>query len=259
MNSTMIDEQQYLQQGYLTGLPVYSQEQVGELMNLYQRLRHLLPDGEPTEAMDWWHQLDKQLWEVASNPVVLDYVEGILGPDFYLWGSQFFSKDPHNPKTVPWHQDGFYWPLAPHKTVTVWLAFADSDQENAAMRVIPGTHDRQFKHNTSHDNSAVLDMSADLGSISDDDAVYLELKAGQCSLHDDNVLHGSGPNTSDRLRCGLTLRYSAGEVKCDTSVWPFFKAYWVRGQDKWNHNPVGEPPTQNMKEFETVTPRTGQR
>lgn len=259
MSSITIDAQQYHQQGYLTGLPVYSQAQVGELMSLYQRLRSLLPEGESTEAMDWWHQLDKGLWEVASNPVILDYVEGILGPDFYLWGSQFFSKDPHNPKTVPWHQDGFYWPLAPHKTVTAWVAFADSDKENAAMRVMPGTQTQQFKHNTSQSNSDVLDMAASLGNFTEEDAVYLELKAGQISLHDDNLLHGSGPNTSDRLRCGLTLRYSAGEVKCDTSAWPFFKAYWVRGQDKWKHNPVGTPPTENMTAFAQVTLRTGQR
>ncbi len=259
MTTQLIDVDQYHKQGYLMGLPVFSPQEVDDLMATYNRLRSLLPEGKPTELMDWWHQLDRGLWEIASNPTLLDYIEPILGPDFYLWGSQFFSKDPHNPKTVPWHQDGFYWPLSPHNTVTAWVALADSNRENAAMRVIPGSHTQQFKHNSSASDSDVLDMRANLGDYTEDDAVYLELKAGQVSLHDDNLLHGSGPNTSDRLRCGLTLRFSAGEVKCDTSVWPFFKAYWVRGEDKWNHNPVGEPPTQNMTEFKSVTPRTGQR
>ena len=63
-----------------------------------------------------------------------------LGPDFFLWGTQFFSKEPGDGKTTPWHQDAFYWPLSPHKAVTVWLAFSDSDEGNGAMMVVPGSH-----------------------------------------------------------------------------------------------------------------------
>ena len=42
--------------------------------------------------------------------------------------------------------------------------------------------------------------------------VYVELKAGEASLHSDLLLHGSEANTRDRRRCGLTLRYTAGDV-----------------------------------------------
>ena len=40
-----------------------------------------------------------------------------------------------------------------------------------------------------------------------------ELKAGEASLHSDSLLHGSEANTSSRRRCGLTLRYTAGDVR----------------------------------------------
>jgi ectoine hydroxylase-related dioxygenase (phytanoyl-CoA dioxygenase family) len=43
---------------------------------------------------------------------------------------------------VPWHQDASFWKLSPARTVTVWLAIDDADEENAAMRFIPGTHDK---------------------------------------------------------------------------------------------------------------------
>ena len=39
------------------------------------------------------------------------------------------------------------------------------------------------------------------------------LEAGEFSLHSDLLLHGSGVNTSDRRRGGLTLRYAAAEVR----------------------------------------------
>ncbi len=38
--------------------------------------------------------------------------------------------------------------------------------------------------------------------------VRVELKAGQASVHSDLLLHGSDANTSDRRRCGLTLRFT---------------------------------------------------
>ena len=204
--------------------------------------------------MDWWHGQDRELWDICVNPKILDLVESILGPDFYLWGSQLFSKDPGDAKTTPWHQNAFFWPLSPHKSVTVWLAFEDSDAENGAMMVVPGTHRAgRIEHIETGNTKDVLNMRLEDGAFDLDAAIHLELKAGQVSLHDDNIVHGSGPNRSNRLRCGLTLRYSAGEVKADTSVWPFFKAYWVRGNDRWQPNPVGTPPLTLMTEYVQVT------
>ncbi|MEO6434549.1 MAG: hypothetical protein ABIP55_02155 [Tepidisphaeraceae bacterium] len=43
--------------------------------------------------------------------------------------------------------------------------------------------------------------------------IHDELKAGEMSMHNDLLLHGSEPNTSNRRRCGLTLRYCATEVR----------------------------------------------
>ena len=39
------------------------------------------------------------------------------------------------------------------------------------------------------------------------------LKAGEASVHSDLLLHGSEANTSDRRRCGLTLRFTPGDVR----------------------------------------------
>jgi non-heme Fe2+,alpha-ketoglutarate-dependent halogenase len=254
MAEAVVDLERYRRQGFLTGLPVYSAREAQDLLKVFRRLRALLPPHLSTQQMDWWHGEDRELWEICTHPRILDYVEAILGPDFYLWGTQFFSKDPGDGKTTPWHQDAFYWPLTPHKAVTVWLAFTDSDEENGAMRVIPGTHRvGRIQHIRSDRTTDVLDMELAPGAFRESDAVALTLKAGQASLHDDNIVHGSAANRSQRLRCGLTMRYSAGEVKCDLRVWPFFKAYWVRGADRWRHNPAGAPPTHLMTSYVKVT------
>ena len=245
----------YRKQGYVAPVDICSPGETAKLMDLYWRLRKLLPPGISTQKMDWWHGQDSELYAVCTHPNVLAAAEKILGPDFYLWGSQFFSKDPGDGKTTPWHQDAFYWPLTPHNTVTVWLAFVDSDAANGAMQLVPGTHrSGKLKHRTTNSAGNVLDMELESGTFKLADAIHLNLKAGQASLHDDNVVHGSGPNISNRLRCGLTMRFSAGEVKCDTSLWPNFKAFWVRGVDRWKHNPMGLPPKERLTRFVTATP-----
>ena len=168
----------------------------------------------------------------------------------YLWGTQFFAKDPGDGKLTPWHQDAFYWPLHPHRSVTAWLAFAGSDRANGAMQVIPGSHTvGHLQHGAFNHRKAVLPLQLEAGQVDPREAVFLELAAGEMSLHDDRIVHGSQPNRSNRLRCGLTIRYSAGEVKCDTREWPMFQAFWVRGTDRWRHNPVGTPPKSLMTAF----------
>ncbi len=250
MAEVAFDLDLYHRQGFCAGLPIFAESEVPALLALYWRLRDLLPPGMSTQQMDWWHGEDRALWEICTHPRILAYVTAILGPDFYLWGSQFFSKDPGEGKTTPWHQDAFYWPLAPHKAVTVWLAFTDSDVENGAMCVVPGTHRAgRLQHIKSDSNADVLGMELAPAAFRAADAVPLILKAGQISLHDDNIVHGSQANHSSRLRCGLTMRYSAGEVTCDLVVWPFFKAYWLHGRDRWQHNPMGTPPSHLMTHY----------
>ena len=245
-----IDLELYHHQGFLAGFQIFEEDECPRLLELYWRLRKLLPSGMSTQEMDWWHATDRELWELCKHPKILDYVESILGPDFFLWGTQFFSKEPGDGKTTPWHQDAFYWPLSPHKAATVWLAFSDSDEGNGAMMVVPGSHRAgKLKYRKTTQDSDVLDMVLEHGEFRESNAVPLILKAGQISLHDDNIIHGSAPNHSERLRCGLTMRYSAGEVRGDLSVWPFFKAFWVRGVDRWGHNPVGVPPKGEMTHY----------
>ena len=100
-----------------------------------------------------------------------------------------------------------------------------------------------------HDEHDALNMRLERGNFSRSDAVHLILRAGQISIHDDNIVHGSAPNRSDRLRCGLTLRYSASEVRVDQASWPTFRACMVRGTDSYGHNLLGQPPTDILREF----------
>ena len=150
------------------------------------------------------------------------------------WGLVVEKKYSGDGKVVHWHQDASYWPLTPSKTVTVWLAIDDADRGNACMKYIPGTHvlGHLTYRLTEGDAGNVLNQAVpDIEKYGD--PVYVELKAGEASVHADLLLHGSGANTSDRRRCGLTLRYCAADVRAYDG-WNA-KGVIVSGQDPSGH------------------------
>ena len=239
---TMGQTEQFVERGYLSGLEVFSSSEMDGLRAGYGALCALLEAGEDPGAIREWHMASRWLYDVCTAPILLDLVEGVLGPDFYMWGSQFFAKSPRSSSTVAWHQDGYYWPLAPlHESVTAWLAFEDVDEGNGAMQVIPGSHRSGLLQHRKHVSESVLSLELEDGTFSAGDAVSLNLAAGQASLHHDGIVHGSAANTSERPRVGLTIRFSRADVRCDLGQAPQFRAYPVRGQDHGN-NPVGEIP-----------------
>lgn len=238
----------YEENGYLIGLPpVFNSGEVKTLDDGLTKLLKLLHPGEDSKEIREWHETSRFLYDICMNENILDYVESLLGPDFFMWGSNFFIKEPHTGSTVGWHQDAYYWPLHPQDSVTAWIAFLDSDEENGAMKVIPGSHKAGIlKHQRASGTDSVLTLECEGGQFREDAAVSLVLKAGQVSFHNDKMVHGSPANRSDRRRIGLTVRYSRTEVKCDLSVNPYFKAYLCRGKDIYHNNPVGAVPDQEF-------------
>lgn len=241
---TLAEKQQFDELGYVKNLPLFGGEAVGEIERRFWALRERMPEGVDISRVNCWHKANRDVFDLCRTTALLDYVEDILGPDFFLWGAQFFGKFPGDGTVVPWHQDAQYWPLTPQKAVTVWIAIFPTDLGNAAMQVVRGSHRQgDFAHRKVEGKRYVLNQEIDPSTIDPDEVVTFDLEAGEMSLHDDGLIHGSGPNDSDRVRAGLALRFSASEVRCDLSVWPTFEAYPVRGTDRFGHNPVGKLPT----------------
>ena len=163
-----------------------------------------IPNGAHHEAA-----AAAQWFEYATDPGVLDLVEQVLGPDVILWGSQVFCKPARTGRAIPWHQDGQYWPIRPIETCSVWIALDDATPENGCMRYVPGSHaaGSLFAHRRREGEDLVLfeevDPAAhDLAGARDD-----SLEAGQFSLHDVFLIHGSEANRSDRRRAGFVVRF----------------------------------------------------
>jgi hypothetical protein len=152
---------------------------------------------------------DRGFLDYATNREILDMVGQLIGPDIALWNMSFFAKPAGNGKRTPWHQDGEYWPIRPLATCTAWLAVDDSTVENGCLRVIRGSHKARAlrAHNKVNASDVTLNQELDAGEYDEREAVDITLAAGQISLHDVYLLHGSEANTSPRSRRGMTMRF----------------------------------------------------
>ncbi|MEJ5251099.1 MAG: phytanoyl-CoA dioxygenase family protein [Chthonomonadetes bacterium] len=225
----------YEEQGYLVYGKILTDEELHELRTYVDDLIASLPPGRRPEGLDHPHFDDPYLMKWCQHPRILDVVEQIIGPNIVLFSSHFIAKPGGDGLPVPWHQDATYWPLSPMKVVTVWLAVDDSDAENGCMQVIPGTHRMgAVQHHRVDDPSRyVLDLETE---VDESKAVDIVLKAGEMSLHDAWLLHGSKANHSPRRRCGYTMRYMPTEVVLDRTKWPDWKLWLVRGEDREGNN-----------------------
>ncbi|OED39959.1 phytanoyl-CoA dioxygenase [Chromatiales bacterium (ex Bugula neritina AB1)] len=150
-----------------------------------------------------------ELLELAKEPEILDLVEDVIGQDIILWGCQLFCKPAGDGMEVPWHQDGQYWPIRPLATCTVWIAIDDSLVSNGCLRVVPGSHSDQQLHSHYTDDRERLTLTQAIEPQHLDEEAFadVELRAGQMSLHDVYLVHGSNVNTSVNRRAGLAIRY----------------------------------------------------
>lgn len=205
---------QYNHDGYVKNLTVFPPSEADDLRVYFDRLlERAIASGGDSYSISSAHLTYGRVHDLLREPRIVALVRDILGEDVIGWGSHFFCKMPHDGKSVAWHQDASYWPLTPSKAVTVWLAIDDADIENACMKFVSGS--QSVGHLTyrpsADDEGNVLNQTIE-DAEQYGEVVYDELAAGQVSLHSDLLLHGSEANSSDRRRCGLTLRYCTPDV-----------------------------------------------
>ena len=240
MNSAEI--QHYNAHGFVQPFQVFSLYEIGQIRSYFDGLMADMGDAG-AYGINCYQARMAGIWDIATDPRILDLVQDIIGPDIICWASAILSKKPEGSRKVPWHQDASFWKLSPARTVTVWLAIDDADAQNAAMRFIPNTHrDGALETSTMGADSVFHKGIADAEKHG---APFVNsLKSGQVSLHADMLVHGSEINTSTRRRCGLTLRYCSPESQITDPEWARgVEAIIARGSDPsghWTHHPRPE-------------------
>jgi len=140
----------------------------------------------------------------------LQVAEQLQGAGMALDYDQLLAKQPHKEDAVfAWHQDMAYWPDTPDtRAATVWLAIDDSTVENGCMQFVPATNEDPALRphhpvfggrGTSHALGTALQPG--------DDAVAVPIRRGDCTVHNERVMHGSGGNLSSGYRRAYVVAY----------------------------------------------------
>jgi non-haem Fe2+, alpha-ketoglutarate-dependent halogenase len=180
------------------------------------RVRQLREALEAVEArfgpgpvpMRWTNLCFSWAYDITIESAVLDSVEALLGPEIIVMGSIVLSKHPGQDAYVGWHQDSMTGTEEPAPAVSAWIAVTDSTPANGCMRVIPGTHRRILAHHDVRDPDNLIRGRRLAEPVDEARAVDVMLRAGEMSLHDDGIVHGSRANRGDDKRIGFVVRYA---------------------------------------------------
>ena len=225
----------YAAQGYCVQRGVFSAAEIADLRQSLERMIEELPGGRRLESLVEPHirSADWRTWlEVARDARLLEAAARVLDSrELLLLSTHLLVKPAHDGLAVCWHQDNTYWPGVTGVDVcTAWLAIDDSDLANGCMKVIPRTHsgypELEMVPTAAGD---LLGVRVEVTGEMESSAAALELRAGDLSIHDSFLIHGSERNESSRRRAALTLRYADAatvEVDLDRHRKP---VYYVRG------------------------------
>lgn len=210
----------YRQNGYVSGVPVFTSERVADLRRQIETLEAERADGAGGHDLAQFfrvngHVVIPLLADVARTPAILDTVEQVLGPNLLVWSVELFIKEPHTTKTVSWHQDITYWGMGEtDDEVTAWIALSDVTVQAGCMRFIPGSHKNSIvAHEDTFDEDNLLSRGQQIAGIDETKAQHGPLRPGEMSMHHGRCFHASGANGSDDRRIGMAIRYVTPEVR----------------------------------------------
>ena len=171
--------------------------------------------------------------DIMRHPALVDMVEDLIGPNILCWNAILWIKEPGAESFVGWHQDAAYWGLDNRELVTAWVALSNANEEAGCMSVLPGSHRVELAHDETYDEDNLLTRGQHIQGIDTAETVPMPLQPGQVSFHNVGTAHGSGPNSTDDRRIGLSLHYMPTHTRQTLADWD--SAALVRGIDEHNH------------------------
>jgi hypothetical protein len=175
-------------------------------------------DKRPLKERSRYEQSFRQcinLWEDAPDvrpftfhPRIGEVAAALLHANAVrIWHDQALYKESKGRETDP-HLDHDYWAIEEPRTVTAWIPFDGSSENEGSMGYVPGSH--------KFDITAVADIFTGRGFDLDhgDEArgiapEYINVPRGSVAFHHGRTIHLANPNRSDRTRRVHTVIFFA--------------------------------------------------
>jgi ectoine hydroxylase-related dioxygenase (phytanoyl-CoA dioxygenase family) len=156
--------------------------------------------------------LHESFWEFASQSVIVDAVEDLIGSHLKFHHSKLNFKAPRGGEEVKWHQDIQFWPHTNYSPLTVGVFLSDVEPNMGNVGFVPGSHERELFDQYRGDSWAGCIAEADLERVDLAHAVFPSGRAGSVTIHNCRTVHGSAPNHSAHERPLLLQTYAAADA-----------------------------------------------
>ena len=173
----------------------------------YNGLRHRYPD----------------IAEFVTSPALGKAAAMLMGVDHVRLLEEEALVKPPGGKETGWHQDLPYMPVDGRHFLTMWLAIDDVEFDMSAMQYVPRSHrigslGRQIPYDAARRGELSPDvlrsggmpkhyteLMNDTDRQSVGDLISIGVKSGEAIVHDGMLIHGTGPNRSEKTRRALGI------------------------------------------------------
>lgn len=221
----VVDRDRYRRDGYVVLPQVLSSDEVGELNDELVRLVRgelgpvagsaVGPDATAAQALaatlcvHFPHKLSSRCAAAVRHPAVVAALVELLSPDVKCVQSMAFVKSEGKPGQA-WHQDEQFIPTRDRSLTAAWIALDDATVVNGCLWALPGSHRPGVLYPLREQQDERFDCTQEAHRFPyrDEDAVALEVRAGDVVLFDGYLLHRSLPNAGGHgLRRALVSHY----------------------------------------------------
>ena len=219
--------------GYLEPIRFAPEDEMAGYVARLEAFERNYPDHVPKLDVKA-HLLCGWVTELAQNPVLLDVMEDLLGPNLLLTGAAFRIKPPDRRTFAEWHQDSYVAAIKPF-FCTATLALSEYTAENGCLRVIPGSHRwGTLPMSDTGDEDSILSRPYRVTSDFDEaQAVDVLMRPGELTLQHDHTIHGSRPNRAKARRIGLLADFTTPDARKKSGERE--SAILVRGVDDFGY------------------------
>jgi ectoine hydroxylase-related dioxygenase (phytanoyl-CoA dioxygenase family) len=186
--------------GYVV-LNLLNSEEIKELSEAYKSEDFGNPEGFYSTSFSKDEVLKTKLTSLIEAKVEAK-AQKILTP-FTSLGSCYLAKAPGEKSTMPWHQDWTVVDETQYDSMTIWIALQDVNEQNGAMKVIPGSHRFSDLLRSPLLGNPLSEIESEL----EKDAQFVNLKAGQAIIFSQALMHASPPNLSNEKRLAVTYGF----------------------------------------------------
>lgn len=227
------DVESFAEQGYLVVPGIFDSAMIEQLLALIERsltpplapvefeadvhypgapASREAPGGQTPRRLLHAYTRDPLFQKCARAERVISRLQRLIGTSSLCLSQNhhncIMTKFPGFSSQTSWHQDIRYWSFDRPELVSTWLALGDENRQNGGLLVIPGSHRLELDRGRL---DAALFLRTDLDDNREliDQAVTVELKAGDMLFFHSRTFHAAGQNLSDQVKRSLVYTYRA--------------------------------------------------